>query len=447
MAKFYYNGVLLPEIPQDVLAENPYCWIRKNTSSGEYDLCFAPQPWYFSNGMYFPDVGSVTSYRYTVPIATYADATEWTFAISGTFSYYTVDSSRTVLWSNHDIPNGSTTSTTFYFAGTNPIPEHYEFRLILSIEAESGTLGGSAKVVDRASYSANVVVDGITASNGSLTLDFVVPSDDYYLVKMYFTHSDTREFSYTSNGKKYVISVVGTSYYTIESINFPIYFTKGKNTVVFTGGSTTYAPMFDRFDVYQYRKPFKQLIRDNGIIYTITDNVLVPLQDVVINSLLFSNTGFDKLYDYSLLSDLTSPEILYWTENADAAISKATLTATPNPQSIVTNSIDLSHPTIIGINSITGEYTGSPMFACEFNGVWKEYDGTAWVNETSGMTFEVLTAITPEQWDEMTTGLDSFKMKVILDSADDKVVNLKVNYNFDITQAVSINNEEVVSGV
>ena len=38
MAKFYYNGILLPDIPTEHLATNPYIWIRKNQSSGYYDL-------------------------------------------------------------------------------------------------------------------------------------------------------------------------------------------------------------------------------------------------------------------------------------------------------------------------------------------------------------------------------------------------------------------------
>lgn len=121
--KALYNGVLLPEIPADVLAENPYCWIRKNASSGNYDLCFAPQPWYHNSGMCFPDISTVTSYRYTVPIETSEAATEWAYANSGTYSYYTTDSSRTVMWANHDILNGSATATEIYLAASEPVPE------------------------------------------------------------------------------------------------------------------------------------------------------------------------------------------------------------------------------------------------------------------------------------------------------------------------------------
>lgn len=191
----------------------------------------------------------------------------------------------------------------------------------------------------------------------------------------------------------------------------------------------------------------KYLLLSNNVVYTVIDGVLSELQDAIIESSFFINNGFEEFPEPSMISELINPKLLLWTENEYVStVTKATLIATPYPQSIITNSIDLSHPTIIGINSITGECAGSPLFSCEFNGVWKEHDGTSWVDSVSGMTYETLSAITPEQWDEMITGLDSFKIKVVLDSADDKVTKLNVNYNFDVTQAVTPN-EEVISDV
>ena len=51
--KYYYNGVLLPEIPPDVLAQYPYAWIRENTKSGYYDLILTKVA-----GYYDPAAGS-----------------------------------------------------------------------------------------------------------------------------------------------------------------------------------------------------------------------------------------------------------------------------------------------------------------------------------------------------------------------------------------------------
>ena len=43
-AKYLYNGVELPPIPN--LQGYPYCWIRKNTTSGYYDLLYSDIPFY-----------------------------------------------------------------------------------------------------------------------------------------------------------------------------------------------------------------------------------------------------------------------------------------------------------------------------------------------------------------------------------------------------------------
>lgn len=181
----------------------------------------------------------------------------------------------------------------------------------------------------------------------------------------------------------------------------------------------------------------KYLIFSEEKLYTISDGALVELAEGAVNSDLFVNSGFDEIEDASLLFNLVNPEILYWrdSENEPLPIT-ATLTATPYPQSIITENIDLTHQTIVGIASITGEFEGSPLFACEFNGAWKEFDGTSWIDENTGMALEALQAITSEQWNEAISGLSEFKIKFILDSADDKVTQLKINFDVDVTQAV-----------
>ena len=53
MSKFYYNGILLPDIPTEHLATNPYAFIRKNNPSGYYDLILVNGKWYYSNSAIF----------------------------------------------------------------------------------------------------------------------------------------------------------------------------------------------------------------------------------------------------------------------------------------------------------------------------------------------------------------------------------------------------------
>ena len=122
MAKFYYNGVLLPEIPADALANYPYAVILENVSSGNYELCLGSDVWRYSdNSVWFYNIRYITSYRYTAPIETHEDATEWELELFGEATEYTLDS-RVVVWANHDIPNRDST-VNFYFYGSEPIPE------------------------------------------------------------------------------------------------------------------------------------------------------------------------------------------------------------------------------------------------------------------------------------------------------------------------------------
>lgn len=111
--KRFYNGVLLPEIPADVLASFQYCWIN-STADG---LVVAAYPWYYASAkMNIPT--SSENRKYVLN----ADGTGWT--LNNTYTDtggYSVDAIPT--WSNHDIPNGSATATEIYFKGSEPLTE------------------------------------------------------------------------------------------------------------------------------------------------------------------------------------------------------------------------------------------------------------------------------------------------------------------------------------
>lgn len=119
--KSYFNGVLLPDIPEDVLKDYPYCWIRKNESTGYYDLVVNTGVMYYNSSNMNP-VGSSTYPYYRIPISGYDAYDEWVW-YKETTSNFGIDSSKPVFWSNFDIPNGSASSTTIYFESTEPIPE------------------------------------------------------------------------------------------------------------------------------------------------------------------------------------------------------------------------------------------------------------------------------------------------------------------------------------
>lgn len=112
----FYNGVRLPIIPEDVLAQYPYAWIRNNTTSGYYDLLLCPTQRYYNSEIYPADAKK----WYRIEIASATSAEEWVFYEDNN-NYFGIDDNRTVLWSNHDIPNGSADATDIYFAGSEPV--------------------------------------------------------------------------------------------------------------------------------------------------------------------------------------------------------------------------------------------------------------------------------------------------------------------------------------
>lgn len=112
MAKYYYNGVLLPEIPSDILAEYPYCWVRLNTDKVTYDLICGKYVWYYASNLY---TTSSTYVWYTARLESETFVYKTTFTDDGSFGL-----GDGLIWSNHNIPNGSATSTTIYFYGTGP---------------------------------------------------------------------------------------------------------------------------------------------------------------------------------------------------------------------------------------------------------------------------------------------------------------------------------------
>ena len=126
----YYNTVLLPVIPEDVLKTHPYCWIRTNSQTGHYDLLLSSSPWWQA------DSTTITTANYAEGIQWYrvlisGSDCEWNFhqkwTEGGDFS---VDANRPVLWANHNIPVGSVSASSIYFHGSTPVPvlESYDIR-------------------------------------------------------------------------------------------------------------------------------------------------------------------------------------------------------------------------------------------------------------------------------------------------------------------------------
>ena len=175
----------------------------------------------------------------------------------------------------------------------------------------------------------------------------------------------------------------------------------------------------------------KFLIQNKDKYYTISDASLSEVSLTELNAQAFQDYGFDELPDGTLLTTLPHPKLLYWQDSEEELLNiTAKVTATPQGQ-YISKVIDMSDESISGINTVTVECTGTPWFSCSFDGgtTWMEYSGGSWIEvESYGMTEETLTAITSDEWNSATSGIDSFIMRVLLRSSTDSLTNLSVNF-------------------
>ena len=408
MSKFYYNGILLPDIPTEHLATNPYIWIRKNQRSGYYDLLLGNDKWYYSSSAVYP-ANSV--YWYQIPLDGYESYDEWVFNEETTGSFG-VDTNRTVLWSNYSIPSGSTTSTTLYYPKceriiyTNEKLKFNDIKLpMLPTEYLSSNpyvfirknntsgfydlvLGASAWYYD----SSNIRV---SPSGTDLCYWYRIPIvDSESYIEWEYYKSTTGNFGLDSNR---------ALLWSLQDVS------NGKNssTIYFS----TSAPVVDLTII-------KYLIRDNNIIYTVTEGALAEVTGEL-NSNLFIDNGIDTIPDGALLMTLATPEVLCWT-NADTVPKlTATVTATPQSQVIITDKIYLTDKSITGIESVLATCEGELIVAVSFDDkqTWKAWNGEQWAtlsDDNTGMSKETLEGITFEQWNELYTGATGFYVRVSL---------------------------------
>ena len=149
------------------------------------------------------------------------------------------------------------------------------------------------------------------------------------------------------------------------------------------------------------KKP-KYLIRNNDIIYTIQNDSLVEVVGDL-NAQLFIDNGVDEIPSGTLLMTLSNPEVLAWIDSDRVPALSATVKGIPEPQAIVSEEINLMDDSIKGIESVTIDCKGEPVFAVSFDkkSTWMMHNGTEWVAVSDGLTGMTKTefeAITTDQW-------------------------------------------------
>jgi hypothetical protein len=176
------------------------------------------------------------------------------------------------------------------------------------------------------------------------------------------------------------------------------------------------------------------LIRSNSTIYTITDGTLTALAETEITASLFQTYGTDEIPDGALLVGLTDPEVLFW-RDSDDELPDLTITVKgtpPLPQIFTSESMDLTHESIAGIDHAAVDASADVRFAISFdNGTtWQAFDGSGWFNVSDtapGMLASTMNAITTEQWAGIVQ-LTAYRLRFWLPNVTAYVKSVVIHY-------------------
>ena len=100
------------------------------------------------------------------------------------------------------------------------------------------------------------------------------------------------------------------------------------------------------------------------------------------------------------------------------------ISAVSPPQRIITELIDLTDPSIKGIERVEVVQTGDPLYAISFDGGGTWYAHTsAWVlldnsNEDTGMDAAALQSISLSQWHQKINGINGMLLRMALSEGD-----------------------------
>ena len=178
----------------------------------------------------------------------------------------------------------------------------------------------------------------------------------------------------------------------------------------------------------------KYLVRCEDVIYNIVNGNIVALSVTELTAEVFKTYGSNVAPTWEQISSLTNPDVLLWYDSeGHKPLLDAYMTAIPPAQTVMSCKVDLLHPTIKGVDFVTTEFEGAPLYSCSFNDgeLWFIHDGTEWVRITdlnTGMSAESLMAITTEQWTEKVAVAESIIFRFILNTVNDKVKNITVDY-------------------
>ena len=414
MSKCYFNGILLPSIPSEILTTYPTAIIVKNNSSGYYDLIVSEGHWsYNSNNNTLNNALTSTSYLYRISIQNSTEYVEWEFYKLST-NVYELNENKMMIWSNNTILNGDT----IYFPRC-AICEFSENKIKFN----------------------DIILPPIPLeifkNNPYCWILFSNTSKRYYLFlssarwclnnNIVNTVTDTKKYVYRTDINDTWQSYGTTNGVELNDTKISIW---SLQDIENTATKEIFLSATDAIEI-----PFmtKYLVRDNETIYTITDNALVEVSGEL-NADLFINNGIDTIPNGDLIKNLTRPEVLCWSNKTEVQTLKATVKGVPkSPQSIISEKIDLMGSGIKGINSVIVDCKGDVVFTISFDNkaTWKFFDGTAWQvaeTEINGMNKEQFEAITESQYQTEYEQASSLYIRAVLQNEAQSLTSVKIDF-------------------
>ena len=152
-----------------------------------------------------------------------------------------------------------------------------------------------------------------------------------------------------------------------------------------------------------------------------------------LNAQLFIDNGVDEIPSGTLLMTLSNPEVLCWTDSDKVPTVTATVKGIPQPQVLVSEEINFMDGSIKGIESVTIDCKGEPVFAVSFDkkASWIMHNGADWVavsDELSGMTKTEFEAITAEQWQPKYEASSDMYIRCILFDETQSITTVNVDF-------------------
>lgn len=177
------------------------------------------------------------------------------------------------------------------------------------------------------------------------------------------------------------------------------------------------------------------LIQDgDGNSYTVVDGSLQQVEVAELSSQTFRDFGFTEKPAGSLLTPLKNPRLLYWQDSQnELPVLSAHITAVPPPQTICTETQDMSDLSISWIKNMKVDATENVLFAFAFiPDKWMVYntDSGQWeeATEGTGMTKTQVEAITAEQWKQLAGESKLYWVRFMVPDETGTMNNIVVNY-------------------